>query len=253
MGRSVVITSGKGGAGKTSLTAGVASCLAALGHSVACVDADVGLRNLDLALGLQDRAVFDFSDVLYDRAELSDALVEHPDIKGLFLLAAPLGASAGSIDRGAFAALISELAGTHDFVFVDSMAGVDEGFSLAAGACESAIVVSTPDRLSMRDATLCAERLTGQSPAHIVVNRVKPKLIRLGHAPTIDELMDGTGLPLLGVVPEDEMVIAAQNHGLPIILVCRSGAAVAYLDIAERMLGKKRPLPRRIRQWSVDV
>ncbi len=250
MGRAILVTSGKGGTGKTSLTAGVGSCLAALGHKTICVDADVGLRNLDIALGVSDRAVLDFGDVLRDHELLGDALREHPQIPNLFLLPAPTGLQAAAIDAGAFAELVQDLCEQAEFVFVDSAAGLDAGFGLAAGACREAIVVATPDPLSVRDAARAASLLDGYDTVRLVLNRVRPRLMHRKLAPNVDDVMDEVGLSLLGVVPEDEMVLAAAARSTPVILAARNGAAVTYLNIAERLLGKKVNIPR-IRQWSL--
>ena len=252
MGLSIVVASGKGGVGKTSVAAGVASCLAKLGRRTVCVDGDAGLRNLDLVLGLQERAVFDFTDVLAGRVPLEDALVEHPDIPGLLMLAAPALAPPSPIKPAAFQALIKTLEERADYVLVDSPAGLGYGFALAAEACAGALVVTTPSQAALRDSARCAELLSGHSPVKLIVNRVQPRLIRLRHAHTVDEIMDTVGLPLLGIVPEDEMVLAAQNHNIPVILAASTGASVAFCNIADRLLGRPCPLPRKFREWKVE-
>ena len=252
MGQSIIVASGKGGVGKTSLVAGVSSCLAKLGKKTICVDADIGLRNLDLVLGLQEWAVFDFADVLNGRTPLDDALTPHHDIEGLFMLAAPIRIPDSPVSPGAFKDLIKTLEGMADFVLVDSPAGLGHGFSMAAGACAGAIVVTTPNQLAVRDAARCAEFFGEYGMAKVVVNRVQPRLIKLRHAQTIDEIMDTIGLPLLGVVPEDEMVLASQNHNIPIVLASDNGAAVAFCDIADRLAGNHCPLPNRLREWRVE-
>ena len=150
MGTAVMITSGKGGTGKTSLTAGVASCLAALGRRVLCVDLDIGLRNLDLTLGMSDRALMDFTDVMEYRCPLLSAAVEQPEIRGLFLLTAPQ--SSDGLDRKRFQALIEEACDYFDLVFMDSPAGLGEGFQLAMAAADRVIVVSAVDPAALRDA-----------------------------------------------------------------------------------------------------
>ena len=144
MGTAVMVTSGKGGTGKTSLTAGVGSCLAALGRRVLCVDVDIGLRNLDLVLGLSDRAVMDFSDVMDYRCSLLGAATEQPEIRGLFLLTAPL--SPGPLDLGRFCAVVAEAKDYFDFVLMDSPAGLGDGFQLARAAADRAVVVSAVDQ-----------------------------------------------------------------------------------------------------------
>lgn len=242
MGTSVMVTSGKGGTGKTSLTAGVASCLAALGHRVLCIDLDIGLRNLDIALGLSDRAVMDFTDVIERRCPLLAAVAEHPDIRGLFLLTAPL--TLERLDIEGFCALVDDARDYYDYIFMDSPAGLGEGFQLAMAAADRAILVSATDPAALRDAQRAVSELVRQvDELHLVMNRVQPKLI--GKLRTsIDNAMDAAGLPLLGVVPEDKNVMLAAGSGTPLVLMTYKGAAPAYLNIARRLLGQRVPLLR---------
>ena len=239
MGTAVMVTSGKGGTGKTSLTAGVASCLAALGRRVLCIDTDIGLRDLDLALGLSDRAVMDFSDVMEYRCSLLGAAVEQRSIRGLFLLTAPL--SAEGLDPVRFRALVDEAKEDFDFVFMDSPAGLGEGFQLAMSAADRAVVVSAVDPAALRDAQRTVAELHALPQIHLVMNRVQPKLISRLRT-SIDNAMDAAGLPLLGVVPEDPNVTMATAAGVPLILTTYKGAAPAYLNIAKRLLGQRVPL-----------
>ena len=239
MGTAVMITSGKGGTGKTSLTAGVASCLAALGRRVLCIDLDIGLRNLDLALGLSDRAVMDFSDVMAYRCSLLSAAVEQPEIRGLYLLTAPL--TPDGLDTQRFCELAAEAKDYFDFVFMDSPAGLGGGFQLAMAAADRAIVVSAVDPAALRDAQRAVAELHQLSQLHLVMNRVQPRLMAKLRT-SIDNAMDAAGLPLLGVVPEDSMVTIAAASGTPVILATHKGAAPAYLNIAKRILGKRVPL-----------
>ena len=241
MGTAVVVTSGKGGTGKTSLTGGVSSCLAALGRRVLCIDMDIGLRNLDISLGLTDRALMDFTDVLEGRCSLKRAAVPHPVIKNLYLLTAPLTLSPG-ISEERMKAFLRTAREQYDYILMDSPAGMGEGFRLAVCGADRGIVVSTTDTSALRDAQRVVSLLSRQLPSiHLVVNRVQPKLLRRLHT-TIDDAMDAAGLPLLGVVPEDEQVMLSANQGKPIILASRKGAAVAYLNIARRLMGERVPL-----------
>ena len=241
MGTAVMITSGKGGTGKTSLTAGVASCLAALGRRVLCIDLDVGLRNLDLVLGLSDRAVMDFSDVMAYRCSLLSAAVEQPDIKGLHLLTAPLTPS--GLEPQRFREVVSEAKDTFDYVFMDSPAGLGTGFQLAMAAADRAIVVSAVDPAALRDAQRAVTELHDLPELHLVMNRVQPRLIRKLRT-SIDNAMDEAGLPLLGVVPEDADVTVSAATGVPLILASHKRAAHAYLNISKRILGQRVPLLR---------
>ena len=242
MGTAIVVTSGKGGTGKTSLTGGVSSCLAALGNRVLCIDMDIGLRNLDISLGMTDRALMDFTDVLEGRCTLRRAAVQHPVIENLFLLTAPLTLADGAIPEGRMRAFLAQAKTEYDYILMDSPAGLGEGFRLAVCGADWGVVVSTTDTSALRDAQRVVAQLSKRLPhIHLVMNRVQPKLLRRLHT-TIDDAMDAAGLPLLGVVPEDEQVMLSANCGQPIILASRKGAAVAYLNIARRLMGQKVPL-----------
>lgn len=241
MSTSVVVTSGKGGTGKTSLVGGVGSCLAALGHRVLCVDMDVGLRNLDISLGLTDQAVMDFTDVLSGRCELELAATAHPDIEGLYLLTAPM-ALEPQVTEEAIGQLVAAAKERFDFVLMDCPAGLGHGFQLACAAADRGIVVATTDPSALRDAQRAVMALTPRMETlHLVMNRVQPKLIRKLRT-NLDEAMNTAGLPLLGVVPEDAQVTLAAGAGKPLILTTGKGAAIAYLNIAKRLMGRQVPL-----------
>lgn len=242
MGVAVMVTSGKGGTGKTSLTAGVASCLAALGNRVLCIDLDIGLRNLDIALGLSDLAVMDFSDVMARRCPLLTAVTSHPDIRGLHLLTAPMNLDDPDVDR--FRAMVEDAKDYFDYIFMDSPAGLGVGFQFAMSAADRAILVSATDPAALRDAQRTVAELSGAvSEVHLVMNRVKPKLMNKLRT-SIDSAMDTAGLPLIGVVPEDPNVTVAATAGEPLVLMTYKGAAPAYLNIARRLSGQRTPLLR---------
>lgn len=241
MSSAIVVTSGKGGTGKTSVTAGVASCLAAMGKRVLCVDMDVGLRNLDLSLGMSDRALMDFTDVVEKRCPLARAVVEHPDIPGLFLLTAPI--TPRPIGCISMQLLIREAKQTYDYILLDSPAGLGSGFQLAVCGADRALVVSTTDPSALRD----AQRTVGElnralsGRIHLVMNRIQPKLLKKLHT-NIDAAMDTAGLPLIGVVPEDQTVTLAAGQGHPLIMCSRKNAAAAYFNIAKRLTGQSVPV-----------
>ncbi|MDD6161065.1 MAG: AAA family ATPase [Oscillospiraceae bacterium] len=242
MGTSIMVTSGKGGTGKTSLTAAVASCLAALGHRVLCIDLDIGLRNLDIALGLSDLAVMDFSDVMARRCPLLTAVTAHPEIRGLYLLTAPL--TLNDFDPHRFREMVEDAKDCFDFVFMDSPAGLGEGFQLAQAAADRAILVSATDPAALRDAQRTVSQLTPKvGEVHLVMNRVQPKLVNKLRT-SIDRAMDTAGLPLLGVIPEDPNVTLAATQGVPLVLATYAGAAPAFLNVARRLLGRRVPLLR---------
>ena len=242
MGTVIAVTSGKGGTGKTSLVGAVGSCLAALGHPTLCIDMDVGLRNLDLTLGLSDRALMDFTDVAEGRCPLEKAVVEHPEIQDLFLLTAPFSLPL-NVPEDTMKNLLAQARGSFDYILLDAPAGLGEGFHLAACGCDRAIVVSTTDASALRDAQRTVSELSRRQveQVHLVVNRVQPKLLKKLHT-TIDDAMDTAGLPLLGVVPEDNLVMLAANRGRPLILCANKGAAIGYRNIAFRIEGRRVPV-----------
>lgn len=243
MGSVIVVTSGKGGTGKTSITGGVGSCLARLGKSVLCIDMDIGLRNLDISLGLSDRALMDFSDVVFGRCSLEKAAVSHPDLPGLSLLTAPMSFTP-QLTQWQVQELLDAARKRYDYIMIDSPAGLGPGFQLASCGADRALVVSTNDASSLRDAQRTVMELDrlGRGNLHLVVGRVEKKLLRSLHT-TIDDAMDAAGLPLLGVVPEDRNVPYALNTGIP-LRECSNYAARAYENIARRIMGQRIPLMR---------
>lgn len=246
-GQCIAVVSGKGGTGKTSFTAGVGSALAQFGQRVLCVDCDVALRNLDLALGLTDRAIMDFTDVAQDRCPLDTAAVEHPDISGLFLLTAPTRSRGKPVTEEQMNALLEEARQRFDYCFLDAPAGLGGGFQLAVCGADRVVVVATADASSLRDAQHTVMELsrfpTGR--LHLVVNRVRKKMLRSMHT-TIDDAIDRAGLPLIGVIPEDDALPLQLNKGVPLLLANRrrGGAADAYRNIAKRIQGEKVSLLR---------
>lgn len=242
MGTVSAITSGKGGTGKTSITGGVAASLALMGRRVLCIDMDVGLRNLDISLGLNDRAMMDFADVALGRCPLARAAVEHPDIKGLSLLTAPMTLPA-SLTPDKVRALLKEARTGYDHILIDSPAGLGTGFRLATCGVDRAIVVSTNDASSLRDAQRTVAELEELRLIHLVMNRIQTKLLRKLRT-TIDDAMDAAGLPLIGVVPEDPQVILCANLGRPLSTQSRRGAALACWNIARRLEGHRVPIMR---------
>ena len=245
-GQCIAVVSGKGGTGKTSFTAGVSTALAMSGKRVLCLDCDIGLRNLDLALGLSDRALMDFSDVAQGRCSLEAAVVEHPRVSGLYLLTAPVRSRGRQVTEEEMALLLKEVRRQFDFCLLDAPAGLGSGFLLATAAADRAIVVTNTDPSSLRDAqhTVMELERFGTGRLHLVVNRVRRKLLRSMHA-TIDDAIDKAGLPLIGVVPEDDALLLNLNLGTPLLLgAASSPAATAYRNIARRLQGEKPPLLR---------
>ncbi len=243
MGQTVAFVSGKGGTGKTSLTAGVGSALALMGKRVLCIDCDIGLRNLDLSLGLSDRALMDFSDVIAGRCSFENAAVQHPELKDLYLLTAPLRLREGEISPERMKKFLAAASNVFDYCLMDAPAGLGEGFELALAGADRVVVVANTDASSLRDAQHTVSLLTRfpVGKIHLVVNRVRKSLLKTLHT-TIDDAMDAAGLPLLGVVPEDELMIVALNRGVPLLLTGDRCAATAYRNIARRLTGDRVPL-----------
>ena len=242
----IAITSGKGGTGKTSVTGAVAGFLSLQGLRVLCIDMDIGLRNLDISLGLNDRALMDFSDVALGYCPLSRAAVEHPTLKGLSLLTAPMHLPVG-LNEDNFGALLRTARSMYDYIFIDSPAGLGAGFQLAIAHADRVLVVATNDATSLRDAQRVVAELGHIKRVHLIMNRIQPHLLRRLRT-TIDDAMNAAGLPLIGVVPEDEEVMLCTNRGLPLIARGRKGAGQACWNIAQRLDGLSVPIMRIRRQ-----
>lgn len=245
MGECIAVVSGKGGTGKTSFVAGVGSAMAKAGKRVLCIDCDVGLRNLDLALGLTDKALMDFSDVAQGRCTLEEAVVSHARLPALHLLTAPVRSRGRPVGEEQFRALLDQARRQYDCCLLDAPAGLEGGFRLAVCGADRCVVVTTSDAASLRDAQHTVMELAAfpRGKLHLVVNRVRKKLLRRLHA-TIDDAIDAAGLPLIGVVPEDDRLPLALNRGVPLPLTDDSPAATAYQNIARRLMGQRVPLMR---------
>ena len=245
MGTAIVITSGKGGTGKSSFTVGVASCLAAMGKRVLCMDMDIGLRNLDLSLGMTDVALMDVTDVIQGRCSLDRAAVPHPKRETLYLLPAPVTLPKDPLSQAAMIGLIGQVKEKFDFCFIDCPAGIGSGFELSICAADRAIVVAGTDPISIRAAQAAVRKLRGRKiPIHLAMNRITKQFLRRMNT-NVDDAMDALGLPLIGIIPEDPKVMLSASRGTPIILLEKKGAARAYYNISRRILGEQVP-PMRI-------
>ena len=243
MGKVIVVASGKGGTGKTTAVAAVSSCLAALGHRTLCIDCDAGLRNLDISLCMTDFAVSDFTDVLGGLLSLEDACVEHPKIENLFFLSAPAFTGPEEIDTDSMAELIETAKESFDYCLIDSPAGIGAGFRLASRGANMAVIVSTGDISSIRDAQRAAEIAhdMGISETRLLINRVKAKVFDSIDA-TVDDVIDDVSAQLIGVVSEDESVFLSAYNDIPLILAKPKAAARQFLDVARRLTGEALPL-----------
>ena len=239
MGQVLAVISGKGGTGKTSVCAGVAGCLCMEGARVLCIDADLGLRNLDISLGMASEAGLSFLDVMRGDYAIEQA-PRAAGLPGLQLLAAPVSVRAGELDMAQFEALLCRARESYDWVLIDAPAGVGAGFELAIRFADEFMIVCLADPASQRDAARAAELALSRRdvPAKLVVNRVSPKLFQKMNA-TIDDIRDGVGLPLLGIVPDDADVTLAAVEGKPLCQYTFRGAGLACLHIAQRLQGKR--------------
>lgn len=241
--QTIVVASGKGGTGKTSITAGVGCALAELGHRCLMIDADVGMQSLDMALGVHNFAAFDFADAARGNIALADAAVPLADFPQASVLAAPpeLEELAANTLR-TIARNVREME-LYDFVLIDAPAGLGEGFRMAARAADAGVIVATADPICLRGSERTARELEacGVVNLRLVVNRVRPSLMERG-LPNIDDAIDMSGAQLLGYVPEDESVIVSAAHGVPSLLTPRSRAARAYRNIARRLVGEQVPV-----------
>lgn len=242
MGELIALLSGKGGTGKTSLCAGIATALASLNHSVLCIDCDIGLRNLDIALGLAHAGTLSFLDVCSGEYTLDQAL-RHSDYPNLAFLTAPVNCKAEDIDRAAFSAMLRSAREQFDYVFLDAPAGIELGFQLSASYADRVILVTCPEPAAVRDAARAGEVLErmGKEDVRLIVNRISKKLFDIMNV-TVDDVMDETGLPLLGIVPEDPKVTLAAAFEESLLRYTKRGAAAACKRIAKRIQGKPVPL-----------
>jgi septum site-determining protein MinD len=242
-GRAIVITSGKGGVGKTTTAANVGVALAARGARVVLVDADVGLRNLDLVLGLENRVRHHLLDVLEGKAELDDALVSDKRVGSLRLLAAAQNREKDDVDTEAMRALVERLRADYDYVLIDSPAGIETGFKNAVVAADEAIVVCTPEVAAVRDVDRVVGLLGSRVMVQLVVNRIRPALVRKGKMLSVEDVNAILRLPLLGVIGDAPDVIVATNRGEPPALDAGSPTGAAYRAIAARIAGDDVPAP----------
>lgn len=245
MGELIAILSGKGGTGKTSLCAGIATALAQAGESVLCIDCDIGLRNLDISLGLTDCGALSFQDVCSGGYGLNQAAV-HPRFPQLRFLTAPMNCTAEDIDGTAFSQMLTQARKQFRYVFLDAPAGVDAGFRLCARYADRVILVTGADPASVRDAARAGEllELMGKKQVRIIVNRVNEKLYSTVKI-TVDDVMDQADLPLLGIVPDDTSVTLAAAFEQPLLRYTQKGAAAACRRIAKRIQGLSVPIPIR--------
>jgi len=244
MGEVIVITSGKGGVGKTTTTANLGAGLALENKQVVLIDTDIGLRNLDVVMGLENRIVYDLVDVVEGHCRVKQALIKDRRYEGLYLLPAAQTRDKNAVNPKQMVKLCQELREEFDFILIDCPAGIEQGFRNAISGADRAIVVTTPDVSAVRD----ADRIIGllesselKNPK-IIINRVEPDMVRRGDMMTIDDIIDILAVDLLGVVPDDEKIVISTNRGEPAVTDSKSLAGQAYRNIAKRILGENIPI-----------
>jgi septum site-determining protein MinD len=242
-GKVVTITSGKGGVGKTTATANLATAMAAVGHKVVCVDADIGLRNLDVILGLENRIVYDLVDVVEGRCRLRQAMIRDKRLPHLFLIPAAQTRDKSSVSPSDMIRLCNELRLEHDWIFIDSPAGIERGFRNAIAPADIMVVITNPEISAVRD----ADRIIGlieaeeKGPARLVINRIKPEMVKRQEMLSADDVVELLAVELVGLIPEDEEVITSTNRGIPVALNGKSKAGQAFRNIAQRLNGEDVP------------
>ncbi|MDE2572111.1 MAG: septum site-determining protein MinD [bacterium] len=243
MGRRIVVTSGKGGVGKTTTTANVGCALASRGHKVVLVDADIGLRNLDLVLGLEKRIVFDVVEVAEGRCALRSALIKDKRFEDrLWLLPAAQTRDKEALDEVQMEAITRELAGMADYVLIDCPAGIEHGFRNAVAGADEALLVTTPEVSAIRDADRIVGKLGERGlPTRLIVNRIRPELVKAGDMLSVEDVCGVLGLELVGIVPDDEDVIDTTNRGEPAALAEGTRLAAIYAKVARRLDGEVVP------------
>ncbi|MGZ6525427.1 MAG: septum site-determining protein MinD [Tumebacillaceae bacterium] len=244
MGEAIVVTSGKGGVGKTTSTANIGTALALTGKKVCLVDTDIGLRNLDVVMGLENRIIFDIVDVVTEQCRLEQALIKDKRFDHLYMLPASQTKDKSALTPESVRKVVETLKQQFDFVIIDCPAGIEQGFKIAIAGADKAIIVTNPEAAAVRD----ADRVIGlleaakiQSPK-LVVNRIRQHMVNDGSMLDIDQIVSILAVDLLGVVPDDEGVIAGANMGEPIVMNPNAKAGMAYRNIARRILGDSVPL-----------
>lgn len=242
MGRIIVVTSGKGGVGKTTVTANLGSAIARLGHKVALVDADFGLRNLDLLLGLENRVVFTAVEVMNGECRLEQALVKDKRQDKLVLLPAAQSRNKDAVAPEQMKQLVVKLAQDYDYVLIDSPAGIEMGFRNAIAPATEALVVTTPEVAAVRDADRVIGLLEAHSirQIHLIINRIKPEMVQLNEMMSVEDILEILAVPLIGIIPDDQRVIVSSNRGEPLVLEEKiSLPGIAFNNIARRLDGQQ--------------
>jgi len=244
--RVITITSGKGGVGKTTITANVATALAMMGRKVVAIDSDIGLRNLDVVMGLENRIVYDLVDVVEGRCRLRQAMIKDKRLPELYLIPAAQTRDKMAVSPSDMILVCDQLRDEVDYVVIDSPAGIERGFRNAVAPADEVIVVTNPEVSAVRD----ADRIIGmieadeKGPGRLLINRIKPAMVARGDMLSIDDILEILAVDLLGVIPEDETILISTNRGMPVALSATnsSSASQAFHNIGQRLEGVDVPL-----------
>lgn len=245
MSECIVITSGKGGVGKTTTSANLGVGLALQGKKVAVVDADIGLRNLDVILGLENRIVYDLVNVIEGECRLKQALIRDKRVEGLYLLPAAQTRDKNAVAPDDMRKLVAMLKEEHDYVLIDCPAGIEQGFKNSIAGADRAIIVTTPEVSAIRD----ADRIIGMVEAHdlpepeLILNRYRPGMVARGDMMDREDILEILAIPLIGIVPDHQDVIISANRGVPIVFEDDSPIGAAFRRITRRVMGEEIPLP----------
>ena len=239
----ITITSGKGGVGKTTATANLGVALGLSGQRVVVIDADIGLRNLDVVMGLENRIVYDIVDVTEGYCRLRQALIRDKHVEELYLMPAAQTRDKTAVSPEDMVELCDQMRDDFDFILVDSPAGIEQGFRNAIAPADKVLIVTTPEVAAVRD----ADRIIGlieaeeKGPASLIINRLRPEMVRYGNMLTTEDVVEILAIDLIGIVPEDKAIIVSINKGVPIVLNDRAPAGLAFHNIARRLLGEEVP------------
>jgi len=242
-GKVVTISSGKGGVGKTTATANLGISLASLGKRVVVIDADIGLRNLDVIMGLENRIVYDLVDIVEGRSKLRQAMIKHKKFADLFLIPAAQTRDKMAVSPEDMVKLTDELRQDFDYILIDSPAGIERGFRNALEPADEVLIVTNPEVSAVRD----ADRIIGlieaadKGPGKLIINRLKTDLVKKGEMLSSEDVFDILGLTIIGIIPEDELVLSASNSGVPVTLNLQSKAGMAFNNVARRVIGEDVP------------
>ena len=248
----IVITSGKGGVGKTTTSANVGTGLAMLGKRVVLIDTDIGLRNLDVVMGLENRIIYNLVDVIEGNCRMKQALIRDKRYPDLFLLPSAQTRDKSSVSPGQMIKLVEDLREEFDYILLDCPAGIEQGFRNAIAGADRALIVTTPEVSAIRDADRIIGLLeaSGVGRMDLIINRIRSDMVRRGDMMSVDDVMDILAIPLMGTIPDDEAIVISTNQGEP-LAGTNTPSGQAYLDISRRIMGEEIPMyaPRQNRTF----